>query len=101
MSGFRRQQSKLPVILAVSVGVFGVLTIAIALASMKKGSVPAQADVDKRDRVVVVEKEAPIEMVDVLVPMQEIETGKKLEPAMFKLEKSPKVAVNASSIRSF
>jgi Flp pilus assembly protein CpaB len=101
MSGFKRQQSKLPLILAVSVGVFGVLTIAIALASMKKTSTPAQADGDKRDRVVVVEKEAPIEMVEVLVPIQEIEQGKKLEPAMFKMEKRPKVATNQSSIKSF
>ena len=101
MSGFRRTQSRLPIILAASVGVFGVLIIAIALASMKKTSETASADGDKRERVVVVEKEAPVEMVDVLIPIQEIEQGKKLEPALFKVEKRPKIAVNATSIRSF
>ena len=102
MSGFKRQQSKLPLILAISVGVFGVLTIAFALASMKKTSPAATADAQLKERVVLVEKTAPLEMIDVLVPVREIEQGKKLEPSMFKVEKRPRAAIaGQSAIRSF
>lgn len=102
MKGFRRNSSsRLPIILAGAVGICGVMVIAIAVASLKKTSEPARADGDKRDRVVVIEKEAPIEMIDVLLPIQEIEQGKKLEPAMFRVEKRPKIAVSPSSIKSF
>lgn len=102
MKGFNRgSQSRLPIILAASIGVFGVMIIAIALASLKKSGEVAQADSDKRDRVVVVEKEAPVETIDVLVPVQEIEQGKKLEPQMFRVDKRPKVSVGQGAIRSF
>jgi len=103
MSGFKRQQSKLPLILAISVGVFGVLTIAFALASMKKTSPAATAaDAKSNQRIVVVEKTAPLEMIDVLVPVREIEQGKKLEPSMFRIEKRPRAVIAAqSAILSF
>jgi pilus assembly protein CpaB len=101
MKGFRRNTSRMPILLAGAVGVCGIMTIAIALASLKKNSEPAQADAAKKERVVVVEKEAPIEMIDVLLPIQEIEQGKKLEPAMFRIEKRPKIAVSPSTIKSF
>ncbi len=91
----------MPIILAGAVGVCAIMTIAIALASLKKSSEPAQADAAKRERVVVVEKEAPIEMTDVLLPIQDIEQGKKLEPAMFRVEKRPKIAVSPSTVKNF
>lgn len=101
MKGFNRgNQSRLPIILAASIGVFGVMTIAIALASLKKSGETAQADSDKRDRVVVVEKEAPIEMTDVLVPVADIEQGRKLEMSMFRIEKRAKLALGQSAVKS-
>lgn len=101
MKGFQRPtQSKLPVFLALSVGMFGVMTIAIGFAALKKGN-QTVAQEQKQDKVVVVEKEAPVELVDVLVPVADIEQGKKLEPPMFRFEKRPKLALSQTSIRSF
>ncbi len=92
---------RLPVILAASIGLLGIMLLAVGLAALKKSGESAMADGEKRDRVVVVEKEAPVEMVDVLVPVGEIEQGKKLEPAMFRIEKRPKLALGSTSIKSF
>lgn len=101
MKGFQRpSQSKLPVFLALSVGMFGVMTIAIGFAALKKTDKAVEVE-DKREKVVVVEKEAPVEMADVLVPIADIEQGKKLEPVMFRLEKRPKLAISQTSLKSF
>jgi Flp pilus assembly protein CpaB len=55
-----------------------------------------------KERGVLVEKTAPLEMIDVLVPVLEIEQGKKLEPSMFRIEKRPRAAIaGQSAIRSF
>jgi Flp pilus assembly protein CpaB len=60
----------------------------------------------KKEEIVktVIEKEvvqAPLEMVDVLVPIQKIEGGAGLEPIMFRKEKRPKIAVTDRVIRDF
>lgn len=57
-----------------------------------------------KERVVVVtepQKPAPIPMVNVLVPAQEIEAGKLLDPVMFRVIEKPAIAVSEDSVRSF
>ena len=51
----------------------------------------------------IVEKEVPaqVEMVDVLVPIQNIEAGQELRPAMFKKDQRPKAGLPPRSIRDF
>lgn len=52
-------------------------------------------------RVVTVEKEPEIAMVDVLVPIKNIATGQQLAPSLFRKESRPKVAVSPRAVRSF
>lgn len=89
---------KLPMFFAFSVLFFGVMFTSLAILMSKSEKVEANTN---KERVVVVEKEAPIEMVSILVPVQEIEQGKKLEPSMFKMEKRPKLAVPQNAIKTF
>lgn len=50
---------------------------------------------------VVVEKSSTIEMANVLVPVQSIDTGTALEPAMFRIETRPKIAVANNIVQDF
>ena len=50
---------------------------------------------------VVIEKEPELKMVDVLVPLRNIEAGVQLQRAMFKQEKRPAVSVDKGTIRDF
>jgi pilus assembly protein CpaB len=50
---------------------------------------------------VVVEKQAEIKMVDVLVPLQKVDAGTPLEPAMFRREARPQVGVTSRVIKDF
>ena len=50
---------------------------------------------------VVVQKEPQIDMVDILVPVQLIESGVALEPTMFRFESRPKVGLSQRIVRSF
>lgn len=48
---------------------------------------------------VVVEKEAEIKMADVLVPIEAIEAGQALEPAMFRQESRPQVGLSSRVVK--
>ena len=50
---------------------------------------------------VVVEKDPKLEMVDVLVPISAIESGKALEPTMFKREARPKLGLSPAVVKDF
>jgi pilus assembly protein CpaB len=50
---------------------------------------------------VEVVKETPIDMVEVLIPIQSIEQGKALEPSLFRKEKRVKNKISPKSVRSF
>ncbi|MCI5065444.1 Flp pilus assembly protein CpaB [bacterium] len=50
---------------------------------------------------VVVEREAPMKMTSVLVPIQEIQTGVPLEPRMFRKETRPQVGVSERAVKDF
>jgi len=52
-------------------------------------------------QTVVVEKEAPVKMVEVLVPTGDIQMGTPLEPAMFRKESRPAIGVDPRSVRDF
>lgn len=52
-------------------------------------------------KTVVVEKQAEIKMVDVLVPIQKVDAGTPLEPAMFRREARPQVGVTNRVIKDF
>ena len=51
--------------------------------------------------VVETEKEAPVRMVEVLVPIQNIDSGVPLEPSMFRKESRPQVGVSTRVVRDF
>lgn len=51
--------------------------------------------------VVVKEAEPEIKMIEVLVPMQEIEAGQPLEPALFRKEARPQISVSGRAVRDF
>lgn len=50
---------------------------------------------------VVIEKEPAINMIDVLVPIRQIDSGEALHPAMFKQEPRPEISVSERIVRSF
>lgn len=50
---------------------------------------------------VVVEKQQPMKMTTVLVPIQEIKTGVPLEPRMFRKESRPQVGVSERAVKDF
>lgn len=52
-------------------------------------------------RPVVVERGPEIAMVDVLVPIRDIESGQGLSPRLFRKESRPKVGVSHGALRSF
>lgn len=52
-------------------------------------------------KTVVVEKQAEIKMVDVLVPLQKVDAGTPLEPAMFRREARAQVGVTNRVIKDF
>jgi len=51
--------------------------------------------------VVETEKETQVKMVDVLVPVREIEAGTRLEASMFRRESRPQVGVSPRVVRDF
>jgi Flp pilus assembly protein CpaB len=52
-------------------------------------------------QTIVVEKEAQLDMVDVLVPSQQIDAGTPLEPNMFRIEARPRVGLSPRVVRNF
>lgn len=52
-------------------------------------------------KVVEVVKESPIEMVDVLVPVQGVEAGRPLEPSMFRKESKPKLGLSPRVVKDY
>ncbi|RMG43714.1 MAG: Flp pilus assembly protein CpaB [Candidatus Dadabacteria bacterium] len=52
-------------------------------------------------KTVVVEKEPEVKMVEVLVPIREIQPATPLEPAMFRKEPRPQVGIDSRVIKSY
>lgn len=52
-------------------------------------------------KYVEVVKDAPIDMVEVLVPIQSIESGRPLEPALFRKETKPKLGLSPRVVKDF
>ena len=59
------------------------------------------SDGESIDTTVVVERDSTLEMADVLVPVQSIESGTLLEPAMFRIESRPKIGLSDKLIRDY
>ena len=79
-----------------------VLVFVMLVAILLKETSKAKSEV--KERVVVVTepaKEAPVPMANVLVPVQEIEAGKSLDPQMFKMIEKPAMSVSEDAVRSF
>jgi len=83
--------------LLVAVSIFALLSFSvIALLLFSTGSTTASV------KPVVVEKDEPeIKMVDVLVPIQDVDAGQPLEPALFKKESRPQIGVSGRVVRDF
>lgn len=77
-----------------------IVLIALIMQQTKPATPPPQA---VREVVVVQQpsKPEPIQMVNVLVPIQEIEAGKPLDESLFKMVERPAMAVTEDSVRSF
>ncbi|MCO6432203.1 MAG: Flp pilus assembly protein CpaB [Deltaproteobacteria bacterium] len=67
----------------------------VAVVFLTSGGTPEE------DPKTVVIHEPQIEMVEVLVPQQQIAEGASLEPAMFRKENRPKVGLSPSVVRDF
>jgi pilus assembly protein CpaB len=51
-------------------------------------------------QTIVIEKPDTVDMVDVVVPAQQIDTGTFLEPTMFRIEKRPRLGLSNRIVRS-
>jgi len=91
----RRDDSTIRLALLVCVTLFFVASCALILIVSSSGS-----DTISKPAVIV-EKNPGIEMVEVLVPVQSIEAGAALEPAMFRIESQPKVNISDKVLRDF
>jgi pilus assembly protein CpaB len=88
------KKDKLKVVLVISL-VLACTAAAVGLILISSEPTPATA------KTVVVEKEAEIRMVDVLIPIRNIEAGVALEPSMFRREPRPQVGVSSRVIQDF
>ena len=94
--GRRKNKNALLAFASITFLLIFLVLIAVFMQSRKPKEEPI------KERVVVVEqKPQPIPMVNVLVPVQEIEAGKQLDPSMFKMVEKPAMAVSEDSVRSF
>jgi len=78
---------------AVFVVLFSLLAYGLLSSGDKEGAEPTQA--------VVVDEQSDVKMVEVLVPVQEIEAGLPLEPRMFRKESRPQVGVSNRVVKDF
>lgn len=90
-----RNQQRMRAVLLVATGGLCLLFAGLAILFLNSNS--STASEQKKSEPV----EAPMQMLDVLVPVQNIEAGKKLELSMFRKEKRPKVGLPLSVIRDF
>ncbi|MBX7139149.1 MAG: Flp pilus assembly protein CpaB [Oligoflexia bacterium] len=88
------RSSKVNVLVIAGVAVALVCVVAAAVLLSNKPTTAAT-------QTVVVERELPVKMIDVLVPSQDIVMGTALEPTMFKREQRPQIAVDPRSVRDF
>ena len=94
-----RQSHRTRLLLVSGLGLFIAVmlgTILLVSSSNTNASQPVAAV-----KTVKVEKPAPIEMVDVLVPVREIEPGKPLDPALFMRVKRSRVGLPPDSLLSY
>ncbi len=93
-SGAQSDKARIFIVLGVVLVVVCSLVALLALYSGASASSPKPVQV-----------EAPVEpqvkMVDVLVPVQDVEAGKPLEPGMFRRESRPQVGVSPRVVRDF
>lgn len=98
--GFRiaRPARRTRILVITALGLFWAVVLAtVMLVSYGKSTASEKPQIAK----VVVEKQAPLEMVEVLVPIQPIEEGRVLEPALFIRVKRPKIGLAADAVVSF
>lgn len=98
--GRTRRKNKNALLALASLAFIALFVIIIAVL-LKEGKEKPKEESPAKERVVVVEKEKPMQMATVLVPIAEIEAGKPLDPSMFKLVEKPAIAVSEDSVRSF
>lgn len=100
-SGFNvnRQTQRTRLLILSGLGLFIAVTLSTVLLVSSTSSNASQPVAVVK--TVTVEKPAPIEMVDVLVPVKEIEPGKPLDPALFMRVKRAKVGLPADAILSY
>ena len=82
-------------ILLIIAGVFILFMVVIGIVLLTNRQTKAPTP------TVVVEKEAPVKMVPVLVPDVDIQMGTPLEPQMFKQAERPQVGVDPRTVRDF
>ncbi|WKZ56432.1 MAG: Flp pilus assembly protein CpaB [Bdellovibrionota bacterium] len=83
----------------IGVSALGLMVLSIVLVFLFVSSDSSTASTNNKP--VVVQKEEDIRMVDVLVPVQDIDPGQALEPGMFRRESRPQIAVDSRAIKDF
>ena len=94
-----RQSQRTRLLILSGIGLFMAVTLSTVLlvsSTNTNASQPIAAV-----KTVKVEKPAPIEMVDVLVPVKEIEPGKPLDPALFMRVKRARVGLPPDAILTY
>jgi pilus assembly protein CpaB len=82
----------------VPVIVAGVCLVAAVAIVISATSGPTK---DTQVKTLIVEKPPEIEMVDVLIPVQNLDTGAEFMPDMFRVERRPKVGLSSRTVTSF
>jgi pilus assembly protein CpaB len=92
-----RQSDRGRVLLFVGIVVVVVCLVVACLSLFSRASATAPKTVVVTQSV----EESPVKMVDVLVPVREIDAGVALEPSMFRKESRPQVGVSPRVVRDF
>jgi len=87
------EKTKALVLAGVVALLFGSLVVILFLSSSKPPEPTTQT--------VVVERDADVKMISVLVPVKDIDAATPLEPALFRVESRPQVGVASNAIKSF
>lgn len=98
----QKRRSNKQLVLVAAAAVFVVIVVTLMALLLQQSQTPQELpQPEAKERVIVVEKEKPLQMVNVLVPVAEIDAGRALDPSMFRMVEKPAVAVSEDAIRSF
>lgn len=91
--GFGHARSRQQIFFLAVAGLLSIFSLAAIFAFVQGGG--------SEPTVVVVQKDAPVEMVDVLVPVSNINPGEPLQPQHFRVETRPSLSISPRVIKDY